>query len=358
MIEMAHARGIKVLCGMGVYSWGFGLIMDANESLRCPCNPRVMDMRNPDAWHWQKKVLDYIMDNFEFDGFSLQSADKGACNCDTTVITDPDYHARLNQKTVNYIRSKKPRYIIGIAGWGMDLRYPKDLSSWKKMTRNVDYLIDVGESASLLDTNHQETVIKAIAPCAYGSTATPNIEPIQGLPRDHYFVPTIYHTCARLKQLHIKGARACEAYMRTRGNPGDKVTVEVVGRFLSNVEIDLDSVLLGVIREMFHPASMSVLTELVEIFKIAENAFFDLRPKSNNNGQYYDVIELMPRKQRVPTLTYFASFTAHSRETYHAIMKSLLHRAEKLKDGVRQDVEFNRLVSSLRNTLEQLERYR
>ncbi len=46
LIEYAHQRGIRVMCGMGVYSWGFGEIIRQNPEIACPCNPEVMDFQN------------------------------------------------------------------------------------------------------------------------------------------------------------------------------------------------------------------------------------------------------------------------------------------------------------------------
>ena len=37
---------------------------------------------------------------------------------------------------------------IGICGWGMDMSNPSDLEAIHDMTRGLDYLIDVGETAA------------------------------------------------------------------------------------------------------------------------------------------------------------------------------------------------------------------
>ena len=121
LLGMAHARNIKVLCGLGIYSWGFNKIIQENPGVGCPCNNQVMDITVDESWKWQKRVIDYITDHFDFDGMSLQSADLGRCNCGkASKYSDMEYHALLNQKVVKYIRSKKPDYILGISGWGMN----------------------------------------------------------------------------------------------------------------------------------------------------------------------------------------------------------------------------------------------
>ncbi|MEO8765096.1 MAG: hypothetical protein ABI416_12450, partial [Ginsengibacter sp.] len=60
IIEKAHKYDIKVISGMGVYSWGFDAIIKANPQLACPDNTSAMCLHNPESWEWQKKVIDYI----------------------------------------------------------------------------------------------------------------------------------------------------------------------------------------------------------------------------------------------------------------------------------------------------------
>ena len=244
IIRMAHEQKIKVILGMGVYSWGFDKIIQEHPELGCSCNGHVLDWLNPKSWEWQKKVFDYTFDNFEFDGISMQSADLGRCNCgESARMTELEYHAAINQKAVNYIRSKKPDYIIGISGWGMNFGNPADLKNIRNMTKGVDYLIDVEETSLKEGRKYRRELIKTIAPCRFGNTAVPNIEPIQRMPRNAYFVPTLFHACQNLKDLFADGGLACESYARTRGNPADKVTIEVIARILSNPEMDTNNAL-------------------------------------------------------------------------------------------------------------------
>ena len=55
IIEKAHQYNIKVLSGVGVYSWGFDAIIKANPKLACPDNPSAMCLHEPESWEWQKK---------------------------------------------------------------------------------------------------------------------------------------------------------------------------------------------------------------------------------------------------------------------------------------------------------------
>lgn len=350
IISDAHQKGIKILCGLGVYSWGYNKIIKEHAEVKCPCNENVMDLSKPESWEWQKKVLDYLMDNFEFDGFSIQSADLGRCTCgDYANLSNLEYHALLNQKVVDYIRSKKINFIIGISGWGMNLSNPKDLKSIVRMTRNVDYLIDVEETALKGGRKYRKKLIKAISPCIYGSTGTPNVEPIQALPRDQYFVPTVKRSCQRIKELYLDGGRACETYVRTRGNIGDEVTIEVITNILNNPKKDLQTALKETLKRIYQPSDEKTLQELVAIYNNAEDAYF------NNVTGNNEVILLMPRTLTRPSNKYLADMTPASRASYQSIMTEVYSRALVLKDKVNNKEKFQSLLVCLVKVLNEID---
>jgi hypothetical protein len=357
LLANAHSRKIKVLCGLGIYSWGFNKIIKEYPSVGCPCNKQVMDLTNDESWNWQKKVIDFIMDNFDFDGFSLQSADLGRCNCGNSAnFSTMEYHAILNQKAVSYIRSKKPDLIIGISGWGMDFSNPNDLKYIKEMTRNVNYLIDIGESAGFAGKETRKQLINAILPCEYGNSAIPNIEPIQALPRYYYFVPTVYRTGQRLKELYNDGGRACEAYVRTRGNPGDEITIEVVAKLLSNPENDITTILEESLQDLFHPENELILKELVNIYHEAEDAFFNYCYAENQHSQYKDIILLMPRDLVNPESTYLKNMTIDNLRAYESIMKNIETRILIISDHVNNQDKIKQLSKCITTVIGEINR--
>lgn len=351
VIKAAHDRNIKVMCGLGVYSWGFGTILKLHPELACPVNAAVMDLSKPGAWEWQKKVFDYLTDNFDFDGISMQSGDKGWCRCgEFADVSEIKYHSILIQKAVNYIRQKKPGYIIGICGWGINMSGTNDLSSVIEMTRNVDYLIDVGETAAFAGNEYRKRLIKAISPCTYGNTATPNIEPVQALKRYQYFIPTTFATAKSLTEIYKEGGRACEAYARTRGNPGDRVTAEVMAKILSNPQANVNKVLEQVLREIYRPINETALKTLSEIFAKAEKVFFKYTKVVKPNDQYGNVILLMPRAQLTSSIEYFKGMDKESKKNYAALLKSLLVKLAGIKDSFKQAGEVELLRLSIANT--------
>ena len=356
VIRMAHQRKIKVILGMGVYSWGFDKILQEHPELGCSCNAHVLDISNPKSWEWQKKVFDYTIDNFDFDGISMQSADLGRCNCgEPAKMTDLEYHAAINQKAAKYIRSKKPHYLIGISGWGMNFGNQADLKSIQKMTKDIDYLIDVEETSLKEGRKYRQELIKAIAPCRFGNTAVPNVEPIQRLPRNTYFVPTLFHTSQNLKNLFADGGLACETYVRTRGNPADKVTVEVLAKILSNPEMDTYKALMEVIHEIYQPTDQAALSELAAIFQEAENVFFLNSRKIGMNDFSKEIFLLIPRDGKGTDDNYLKAMDSFSRSNYLTSMGNLSERVARVKNKIGNQKEISLISDCLENVLKQIE---
>ena len=81
--DQSHRRGLKVVSGVGIYSWGFDrIIKDHPEVAASEGNRQVMCPFRGAAWDWQQRVLDFLMDErWGLDGVSMQSADQGRCDC-------------------------------------------------------------------------------------------------------------------------------------------------------------------------------------------------------------------------------------------------------------------------------------
>ncbi len=353
IIAKAHEKGIKIICGVGVYSWGFNKIIAEHPEVRCSSNPELMDLAKPEAFEWQKKVLDYLTDNYDFDGFSLQSADRGVCKeGGNMAVRDMEYHARLNQKVVNYIRSKRKNYVIGISGWGMDMGNPKDLESIISMSENVDYIIDVYESALKGGQAYRRKLIEAIKPCVYGNTGTPNVEPIQALPRDAYFVPTVKRTTQRSKQLFSDGGLASETYYRTRGNPGDEITGEALAATLKSPERNTDEVLKEALAFVYEVKDPAVLETLLQIYYEAEDAYFKYGAGDK------EIILLIPRESLTPSSHFLSIMSTEDRLSYKKVFQELAHKAEDINGKIGNRSKLELLQLCLNNTLSQLEAIR
>lgn len=226
LLAVASEHCIKVLAGMGVYSWGFEKIIQHNPRLN-RSNPQAMCASLEESWDWQRRVIDFVM-SFPVAGVSMQSADQGRCTCaECQRWGNVEYHARINDRAAGYIKQHWPDRLVGLSSWGMDFQDPADLLHLIHMTRHADYLIDVADTVSRRDTAHRRIVAQAIAPCALGNGGTPNVEPPLHWERDRWFLPTLQHTVENLQHFYADGGRAVENYMHLLANPGDEVSIRL-----------------------------------------------------------------------------------------------------------------------------------
>jgi hypothetical protein len=274
LLASAHAQGIRVLSGTGVYSWGFDEIIRAYPALSAG-NPRAMCPSNPDAWPWMQRVLDFVGDVLAVDGFSFQSADQGRCPCARCARWgDVEYHARLNARVCAYVRGRWPDKVVAVNGWGMNFADPADLPHVVAMTRDADYLVDTRSSAARRDPAYRRTLIEAIAPCAYGTVGGPFVEPPQHWQRTRWFLPCLSRAAHHLKGLYGEGGRAMEVFFHIQANPGDEVSVRHTALLLRDPARSSDEVLREVLTALYGPRSEAALERLAALFTRADAAYF------------------------------------------------------------------------------------
>jgi hypothetical protein len=288
LLDEAHRQGVRVLSGLGVYSWGFEAIIRANPHLSRG-NPRALCASLAESWEWQRRVIDYVL-SFELDGISVQSADQGRCPCaDCAQWGDVEYHARLNNRVAAYVKERWPERLVGVNNWGMDFADPADLPHLQTMTANADYLIDTHDSVRRRDPSLRRTLAAALR-CAFGTVGVPNVEPPAHWERDRWFLPTLRRTAEQLQALYADGGRAVENYMHTVANPGDEASLRLAAAVERAPAAPWQPLLDEALDACFAPRRDSARTRLAELFLRAEDAYFD-------NAHGYaptDVVRLEP----------------------------------------------------------------
>lgn len=273
LIASAHEHGINILAGLGVYSWGFQEIIAANPEL-ARGNPRVMCAANPDAWDWQRRVVDVVL-GWDLDGVSMQSADQGRCPCPACAARgDVEYHAALNARTADYVKHVRPGALVGVNSWGMSFARPDDLPYLVELGRHVDYIIDAHDTASRAGDDHRRRLIAAV-PCAWGTIGGWAVEPPQHWRRDRWFLPCLASVVPHVARLAAAGGRACEYFFRIAANPGDEISLMVCGRLLSGSPSEWRRYLSEAVVALYAPATPQAVTALEEVFLRAEAAYFD-----------------------------------------------------------------------------------
>jgi hypothetical protein len=144
--EAAHERGLKVLSGVGIYSWGFDEVIAKIPGVSSG-HPHAMCAHSEEAWNWQRRVLDFLMQpEWGLDGISMQSADLGRCECPRCrQMTPAEHHARILIRSAEHVRAQRPDWTIGQACWGLRVDDPGELKHIVAISKAVDYMVEVQE---------------------------------------------------------------------------------------------------------------------------------------------------------------------------------------------------------------------
>jgi hypothetical protein len=353
LIDAAHEQGIRVYTGLGVYSWGFEEIIRANPGLS-QGNPNAMCASQPESWEWMRKVIDFAMTRFPVDGASLQSADQGRCKCDQCRRwPDTEYHTRLDIRVSEYIRARWPGKTVAVSGWGMRLDDPESLPALVDLSRRIDYLIDVRDSARLRDPSWRRKLIRELA-CSFGTLGGPQVEPPQHLPRDRWFLPTVARGSEHLSELYSEGGRACEYIFHILENPGDEISFWMAGKTLSDPVAPWREHLAASVEELYGTSRRSATEGLAEIFIRAEDAYLRHLP-SLRSGTIS--IEPLVEDHPGPPVYITKQLTAEQRAHYRDDLKSIAVDVRKLAPDVPAKARMWKIARCLDQVIGDLEEH-
>jgi len=351
LIEAAHEQGIRVYTGLGVYSWGFDEIIRANPRLSRG-NPSAMCASQPESWDWMRKVIDFAMTRFPVDGASLQSADQGRCNCDQCRRwTDTEYHTRLDIRVAEYIREHWPGRTVAVSGWGMRFDDPSSLPALVELSRRIDYLIDVRDSARQRDPSWRGNLVRELA-CSFGTLGGPQVEPPQHLPRDRWFLPTVRRDSEHLSELYADGGRACEYFFHILENPGDEISFWMAGKTLSEPLVPWHQHLVASVEDLYGTSQRSAAEGLAEIFIRAEDAYLRHLP-SLRSGTIS--VEPLMEDHPGPPIYVTKQLTAAQRAQYRDDLKSISGDLPKLAQDVPDKNRVRKIARCLDHAINDLE---
>jgi len=278
VISEAHRRGLKLILGIGVYSWGFDEIIATVKEVQ-GTNPHAMCLSSETSWVWMRRILDYVVDNFDFDGYHLESSDQRRCECDKCKkYTDVEYFSKINAMCADYIRAKEPGRIlmVNMSMYLMPTDYIKSESDFQalvEMSASLDYLIDGGNMGFFIRGEFRERAFTDFK-CAFGSGGEYWVYMPQRWDKLRWFLPTLEHSCTHLKEMAQKGGDAVEFYMGATINPGVEMTILCGGKILFDPGREVYDVLCEAVVELYKPDSNEVCERLADIFLGAERAYY------------------------------------------------------------------------------------
>ncbi|MFB3788495.1 MAG: hypothetical protein ACE15F_19220 [bacterium] len=350
LIETARQSGLRVLSGLGVYSWGFDDIIAVHPQLSRG-NPHALCASEPQSWEWMRKVLDFVFTRFPIDGVSLQSADQGRCRCEACAkLSDPEYHALLNTRTADYIRRQWPDKTIGVNSWGMRFGDPAARPALVDMSGRIDYLIDVHDSSRAENPAYRKQLIQNLK-CDFGTLGGPQVEPPQHWQRDRWFLPTAKGAAKHLQELAADGGRACEYFFHILENPGDELTLWVAGKVLSDPTVPWENHLRDSVQELYGVERPAARDALAELFVDAEDAYFKHLDKVPCG-----TISLEPLigDQPGPPIYLQPGLNDQQREEYRKDLRAIQERFIQLVPEVPQKERMRKVIVCLENAMKDI----
>ena len=304
-IEAAHERGIKVVYGLGVYSWGFDEIIKQDEGVRGP-NPHAMCGSKEGSWQWQQKLVDFILE-YDLDGFHLESADLGRCTCDECMTRWPHqaaYHNYITSRTAQYIRGVRPdAYIcvtlISWADWNTGLT-DQDKDALVELSKSVDSIVDQGHHSCYLKEAERKAFIERLE-CRYGTSGGVWVYPPFRWHRLNWFLPYARRTGTHMKALFEDGGRTVMYYQGPTNNPGVEANIAFGGRLMCNVDASIEQALGEALEPIYKPKTPAALEGLVQVFLKAEEAYFgNLDHEEGEDARYLKGLKTLPKPRKAP----------------------------------------------------------
>lgn len=308
-------RRIKVLYGLGVYSWGFEEIIRRdpttarNEGRRAwgavvADNGVAMCYHSASARQWMREIVDLCVKEVGTQGFGSQSGDLGRCYCaECRQLSDTEYHSRVINETPAYVKERHPEQILGMSAWGVDLGGGAE--GLKEMTSHLNFLTDVTDQSARQGSAYRRSLTSSL-PCALGSLGGAVIVAPQRWARDRWFLPHAAMTAKSIQSLHQDGGRAFEFFMGPMNNPQFDIMTRFVCLLFKDPTQTGEQALAKVVDELCAPAKPDTTADIVRWLIEVERAYlsrvgdissgeFDFEPlKGENAGEPIYLTRLTP----------------------------------------------------------------
>jgi len=345
LIDVTHRQGLRLIAGLGVFSWGFEELIRQRPSLS-RTNRFAMCASNAEARAWMEKMTDFVFQRFPIDGVSMQSADQGRCDCAACrQYSDAEYHARINVRLAEYNRDKWPGKTVAVSGWGMKFEDPASLPFVTRMGAKLDYLIDVSDSARRPGRSYRRTMIRGI-PCDFGTLGGAQVEPPQHWSRDRWFLSTARTQGEHLRDLADDGGRACEYFYHILANPGDEVSFYVAGKTMMDMRTPWREHLRTTIEELYRVTRTSTLDALVNLFIQAEDAYFTRIP-----AVFSGTISMEPLvgDRPGPPVYLTERMTAEQRRSYAVDLENIAEGFRRIAADVPERARVAKILQCIQN---------
>ena len=369
VIAAGRERGVRVMLGVGVYSWGFDEIIASDPSIQGD-NPHAMCLSSENSFTWMTKVLDFILDNFDFDGFHLEASDQGRCRCERCAkYSDVEYYSIANAKCADYIRKKQPGALLmvsmcGYIPWGTRVTGETDYNAIMELGGHIDYLIDPGHyGGRFFEGDIRERLLKNLK-CELGSSggfwaySPPRWAP------DRWFLVYISRTGEFIKKMYEEGESAIEYYLGRTNNPGVEMNVMCGGKILSDIDRPIYDIIYESVGELYDPQDAVAQKGLADIFVRAEAAYFDNLKPEIIKEDYAGELHLEPLFGTEPGYAMYlvgrtpeGRMDANGRQLYKAALAGICEEVKSLEDRVGENgrLRLKQMAACINNVIKDID---
>lgn len=366
LLEFSKTKKIKILYGLGVFSWGFNQIIIQDPTVR-GTNLKVLCGTQPSSWKWMKKVIHYLVNEYEFDGFHLEAADMGRCDClECSKKNNSQYFCEITTKTAAYIRKTAPNktLLASLCGYLPPGNFipEQDWYHYQSLSKNVDCLIDPGHFGTFIPLSQRKKFIQQLH-CTFGNAGGTWLYPPQQWDRLRYFIPHTQRTGKYIESLYQDGGRTIEYNAGPIINPAIEVNIAFGGRKLNDVTRDSREILLEVIAELYQPKNYATTLALTIFFETAENVFFNVINEAGEIHLTYlfggeICIPTYLTNSHIPTehqwyLT--KPITIKNKTIYKKSLKKLYKTINELESNIGNQLRLNRIKTCLKNILKDIQ---
>ena len=278
VIDIVHRNGLKLIYGLGVYSWGFDGIIARNAAVR-GTSAQAMCASSEEADRIMRRVIDYVGETFAVDGFHLEAADQGRCECEKCrqFESDIDYYNSINTRVARYIRSRWPEKLLlvntsGYLAWG-DVFTSEQLQKIRRLGQEIDVFIDVGSHGLFVAEKDRAQFVEGFD-ASFGTANGFWIYPPQRWDRLRWLIPHHNQNHRMLQSVYRDGGRSCELYLSPLNNPGAEITFLCNGLMLNDPEGEAGKHLRQAVDMLYKPESDAQRERIAAIFDGAEELFF------------------------------------------------------------------------------------
>lgn len=376
LIAEAGRRGIRVLFGMGLFSWGYDQIIRADPAVRGRDKTgkpleHVMCGATEKAWSYVETILDTALSQFDFGGVHLESADLGWCDCPQCggKYGAVGYNVRLNVRAADYIKRKWPDKIVNcipiswLNGSGRAHFNQDERDRIVELSKHIDGFMDQGWTGTYIPEAERKAFIQRLH-CDYGTSGGLWVYHCGRWDRLSYFLPYARRAGAAIRRHHEDGARGCMFYQGPVINPGVEANIAVGGRLLVDPNRSAEDALGEVIDLYYKPRTPADRAKLAQLFLDGEEAYF---------GQW-DPARFTARGRSMPGELHLTNLfgtspgpaayllepflDAAGRRAYMKGLITALERLAKLKGKFQDQGRLDRIERSITVTLTVLESIR